>query len=345
MTKMIKIIVIVLFTLMILVQNGLATNSPLLKELIEPNSIVVDHQNLHIYIPEATTIYIYDLNNYKLKKQFGKKGEGPREFLIDVMRGVEELFIDIQTPELMVNSLGKISFFKKTDGSYIREIKSSSRAREFKTLGKGYAGQGMTVSDGVQYRAVNVYDSQLNKVKEVFKVRHHFQLSEGLKVLPAAMTFTTYSDKLYIAWEKDLIIRVFDQNGTHLYNIKKEYKRVKVTDQFKKNIENFFRTNKRYKRIFEMLDPKLLFPERLPAIADIKINDGKLYVFTYRIDEKNNNATECLVFDVQGKYMEEIYLPLKRRDELQAYPYVISKEKLYQLIEEGEYWRLKITKF
>ena len=172
MSKIIKFLVYLFLLILMLAQDVMASESVMLEELIEPNSILVDRQNLHIYIPEATTIYIYDLKNFKLKKQFGKKGEGPQEFLIDVLRGVEELQIDIQTPELMVNSLGKISFFSKKDGSYIREIKSNSRAREFKPLGIGYAGQGMTVQGGVQYRAVNIYDSKLNKIKEVFKVRH-----------------------------------------------------------------------------------------------------------------------------------------------------------------------------
>jgi len=345
MTKIIKFFVFLFLLLMMLAQDGPAYNSPLLKDLIKPNSIIVDHQNLQIYIPEATSIYIYNLKNFQMIKRIGKKGEGPREFLIDVMRGVEELFIDIQTPVMMVNSLGKISFFNKNNGSYIREIKSNSRAREFKPLGKGYAGQGMTVKDGIQYRAVNVYDAHLNKVKEVFKVRHHFQLSEGLKVLPAAMTFATHNNKLYIAWEKDLIIRVFDWNGNHLYNIQKEYERVKVTDQFKKNIENYFRTNKRYKRLFEILDPKLIFPNKLPVIADLKIDEGKIYVMTYRIHDEDRGVTQCLVFDMQGKFIKEMTIPLKRQDELQPYPYAISAGKLYQLIEEGEYWRLKITKF
>lgn len=344
MTKIIKFLLYLFLLLLMLTQDALSSDSILLEELIEPNSITVDHQNMNIYIPEATTIFIYDLKNFKLKKQFGKKGEGPREFLLDVMRGVEELLIDIRTPVLMVNSLGKISFFNKKDCTYIREIKSNSRAREFRPLGNGYAGQGMTIQDGIQYRSINIYDSKLNKVKEVFKVRHHFQLSEGLKVLPAAMTFATHNNKLFIAWEEDLIVRVYNQNGNHLYNIQKEYERVNMTDQFKKNVETFFRLNKRYKRLFELLDPELLFPDKLPAIADLKIDEGKLYVLTYRINEKKANVTACLVFDVRGKFLKELNLPIRRQDELLPYPYSISRGKLYQLIEDGEYWRLKITR-
>lgn len=343
MTKFFKFFLFLfLFLLfMMMPQGGVASNSPFLEELINPDSITVDHQ--HIYIPEGISIYIYDLKNFKLKRRIGKQGEGPQEFLLDVVQGVEELFIDVQTPVLIVNSLGKISFFDKNDGSYIREIRSHSRAREFRPLGKGYAGQGMMVEAGIQYRAVNIYNSHLNKIKEVFRVRHHFQLREGLRVLPASMIFDTHDNKLFIAWEADFIIRVFDRNGNHLYNIQKEYERLGVTDQYKKKVTVFFKTDKRYKSIFEMLNLKIIFPPALPAIADLKIDQDKIYVITHRINEGDSSATQCLVFDVQGKYLNEMAVPLKRQNELKPYPYTIAAGKVYQLVEDGELWRLVIT--
>jgi hypothetical protein len=55
------------------------------------------------YISEDTSIYIYSLKDYKLIKKFGKKGEGPGEFLI-VGTG-NGLLIDIQPDNIMVNNL------------------------------------------------------------------------------------------------------------------------------------------------------------------------------------------------------------------------------------------------
>jgi hypothetical protein len=315
----------------------------LLEELTNPQSIAVDH--FQIYISDHISVYIYDLKSLRLKNRIGKKGEGPGEFLLDVIRGAEELLIDIQTPLLQVNSLGKLSFFCKKSGSFIRELKSGSRSREFKPLGEGYAGQSMTAEKGIQYRAVNVFDSRLNRVKEVFRVKHHFQLAEGLRVLPASMTFVTGRDRLFVAWEEELIIRVFDQRGNPLYNINRAYDRVKVTESFKKNMKEFLVTDKRYKRLFEMLDIKLIFSPALPAISEMIIDRGKIYVITYRTGGNGSSFTQGLVFDLMGKFLREVKIPLRRMDHFQAYPYTIRSGKLYQLVEEEENWQLLVSRF
>jgi hypothetical protein len=36
-----------------------------------------------IYINEGTTISIYSFKNFQLIKKFGRKGEGPKEFIVD----------------------------------------------------------------------------------------------------------------------------------------------------------------------------------------------------------------------------------------------------------------------
>lgn len=142
MTKMFKLFMVVIVFLLVMMsaREGRAADSPLLRELIEPNSIALDGR--HIYIPDGTSIYIYDLEDFRLKRRVGRRGEGPREFLLDVVRGAEELFIDVRTPVLLVNSLGKVSLFNKEDGSYIRELKLHGRDREFKPLGSGFADPG-----------------------------------------------------------------------------------------------------------------------------------------------------------------------------------------------------------
>lgn len=343
MTKMFKLFLVVILFLLVMMsaREGRAAVSLLLRELVEPSSIALDGR--HIYIPDGTSIYIYDLEDFRLKSRVGRRGEGPREFLLDVVRGAEELFIDVRTPVLLVNSLGKVSFFNKEDGSYIRELKLHGRDREFKPLGSGFAGQGMTVEKGIQYRSVNIYDSRLDKAKEVFKVRHHFQMGEGLQVLPATMKFAVWGDELFIAWDEDFIIRVFDEKGDPLRTIRREYDRVKVTERFKEKVVGFFKTHKRYKQVIEMLNPRIIFPTTFPAIADMVIDGGKIYVTTYRVDDDGSGASQCLVLDPEGKLLKTLIIPLERRDAMLPYPYTISGGKLYQLIDEGEQWRLKVS--
>lgn len=342
MKKILHIFVVLVLILLVVLSSGraFAVDSPLLKGLVEPNSIVVDHQHRCFYIPEGTSICIYDSEDFTLKKRIGKKGEGPQEFLLNVLNGFEELFIDARTPVLMVNSMGKISFFHKKDGSFIGQVKSRTNAREYKPLGSGFAGQGMSVKNGIQYRSVNIYDAQLNKIKEVFRVRHHFQVSEGLRVMEATMKFDTYDNKLFVAWEKDFLIRVFDRQGKKLYSIKKDYRKVKFSPEYKEKLIDFFKTSKRYKDVFEMLKPKIIFPDTFPAVDNLVIENGKIYTVTFRVID---NLTEAFIFDIKGNYRGRVNLPLERREKFLPFPYTISEGRLYQLVEEGEHWRLKIT--
>lgn len=342
MKKIFHIFIVLVLLLVVVLSSGrgFAVDSPLLKELIEPDSIVVDRQHRCIYIPEGTSICVYDAEDFTLKKRIGKRGEGPQEFLLNVLNGFEELHIDTRTPALIVNSMGKISFFHKKDGSFIKEVKSRSNSSEFKPLGSGFAGQGMTFENGIQYRSINLYDSSLNKIKEVFRVKHHFQMNEGLKVLEAAAKFDTYDDRLFVAWERDFLIHVFDQQGNKLYTIKKDYRKVEFSPGDKEKIIDFLKTSKRYKDAFEILKPKIIFPDTFPAIDNLLIDGGKIYTVTYRVE---NNLTEGFVFDIKGKYRGRMNLPLKRRDGFLTFPYTISQGILYQLVEEGDHWRLKMV--
>lgn len=42
--------------------------------------IIVDNNEL--FLVECATIYIYSLTDFKLKKKFGRRGEGPGEFKV-----------------------------------------------------------------------------------------------------------------------------------------------------------------------------------------------------------------------------------------------------------------------
>lgn len=47
-------------------------------EVMKPGGMKISKD--YIYITQGTTIYIYSISDYKLKKKFGKSGEGPKEF-------------------------------------------------------------------------------------------------------------------------------------------------------------------------------------------------------------------------------------------------------------------------
>jgi hypothetical protein len=309
-----------------------------LAELVYPDSIAVDQYQ--VYITEGTSIYIYDLENFKMKTKFGKRGEGPKEFMENRQTGNPPLTINVQTKNIIVNSLNKVSFFSK-DGKFKNEQKVGAFSDGFIPLGKGFAAQTLTTEEGKRYWTLDIYDSNINKVKEVFKIKHHFQgLGKGFKVLQESRLYAAYDDKLFVAWVKDFNIQVLDSLGEKLYSINYNYKKVPVTEEDRGKIIEYFKINPRTKELYEIIKP-IHFPGYYPAIGSMQINDGKIYAITF---ERSNGKFKCFIFDLKGKLLKEVYLGLKTMDIFALYPFSIYNGNIYQLVEsEDETWELYIN--
>ncbi|MCP5109185.1 MAG: hypothetical protein GY950_37740, partial [bacterium] len=82
--------------------------------LNKPDGIAVDDQL--VVVTEGTTVYLYSAKDFSLVKKFGKRGEGPQEFvpIFNVTMRVQLL-----PGYILVGSMGKISFFKR-NGEYIK---------------------------------------------------------------------------------------------------------------------------------------------------------------------------------------------------------------------------------
>lgn len=105
-------------------------------ELTNPGQILVDPSSKNIYISDRTTVYIYSLTDFKLKKKFGKSGEGPREF-----KRYANLFLT--SDYLLVNSVSRATFFTK-DGKYIREMNSkTANLGPFLLIGENFVNASM----------------------------------------------------------------------------------------------------------------------------------------------------------------------------------------------------------
>jgi hypothetical protein len=307
-----------------------------LPDLSNPQAIAID--NRQIYIVEKTTFYIYSLNNFTLTKKFGKRGEGPREFMINLQSG-RPLFMDVRTNAVVITSLGKVSFFSK-GGDFIKELKLSTGSGDnFQPLGNGFAAQAITPGKGKLMRAINLYDEKLNPVKCVIKVEHHFQLGKGLSLLREPMDFLTIDNKLFVTWDADFKITVFNSEGDKIGSIVHPYERIKLTGFHKQEAINILKNHPGIKQYFDVLKP-IRFPEYFPAIREMRIADGKLYIITYKEVNKRN---ECFMFDLKGKLLNKQFIPLKKSNALELYPFAFKNGFLYQLVEKGEDWELHIS--
>jgi hypothetical protein len=306
--------------------DAIARKVAVFKEIYKPMQIDVD--NNHLYVSQLSTVYIYSLEDFQLKNKFGREGEGPQEFKRYALLNVQPLV-------LLINSMGKLSFFKK-DGTFIKEMRTSSENYNMKPLGENFVGFGFRVmtkkEDKINYKIINLYDSNLKKIKEIFKQELDWQPGKGTRILHLSFVYHTYGDKLYVAGKNDFVIDVFDKEGNHLFAISRDYQKEKFTKEDKDRILDSVKKT-RSPENFERFKHNARFPEVFPAIQYFNIDNEKIYVKTYKT---GNNRAEFFIFDIQGKLLKTTMLPLVERLHKRNFPYVIKDNKLYQLVENQD---------
>jgi hypothetical protein len=135
-------------------------------------------------------------------------------------------------------------------------------------------------------------------------------------------------------------MNVFDGNGKKLYSIQHEYERIKISETYKEEVIKFFKTDPTTKNVFHLIQP-ILFHEYLPAIRTFFVKDKNIYVLTYK---RKDQKAEFFIFDLKGRLLNKLFLPLVAQTPLIYYPFNIKDGKLYQLVEneDQEEWELHI---
>lgn len=305
-----------------------------LTEVLKPTNITIDK---YIYVNERTTINIYNKEDYTFIKKFGKEGEGPQEF---------KSFAAIipQKENLLINSVGKVSCFSKK-GEFIREIKAKGGAGNnvFWPLNNGYIGRTNTVEEKIAYFTVNLYDKDLKKIKEVYRIKSFVQMQSKGKIFwpPSEPTYQTYKDNIIIAGKPGFIIDILSGSGKPLFTIEeKNYKKRKFTSEDKKVHSEYLK--RRYKQRYEGFKQYLAFKDYFAEIADVFIDSNKIYALTWKFKD---GQFEIFEYDIKGKFIKKFLANIAMQEVLEPYPMGIKNGKLYQLIEnEDEEWDLYITK-
>lgn len=306
-------------------------------DLQKPETVLADQTQL--YIVEGVNIYIYSLKDFKLIKKFGRKGEGPQEFVIAPQFG--PLSVNVQTADIFVESIGKVLWFAK-DGTFKKEQKLPTPLILFlQPFGKNFVGMGFDQENQKAMRKLNLYSDTFAKLKEIHKVDHNFQQGKGLSVLQNPPLSAVYDNKLFVAWENDFIIDVLDAEANKLYTIKQDIERRPVTDNDKKEITEFLKTSPASKDYFEFLKP-INFPSQYPAMQVLFVSGGKIYLLTYKKEGKQN---ELLIMDLKGKLLKRVLVNLEMNTPIVPYPCTIEDGIFYQTVEnpDEEGWELHVT--
>lgn len=328
MTKITKLMLLII----VLANLVLSAKTVSMPDLKKPVKIEVDRDG--IYINDSMTISIYSLKDFHLVKKFGRKGEGPREYK-------QYVNMNIQPDRLVVSSLRKVSFFSKK-GEFKEEIRVP-KGWTYKPVGKNFVANEFAQEEKTLYKVVYLFDSKFEKIKELSRKEFPFQRAKGrLRVYGTPVDYCTDNNKVFICGKEDFIIDVFDGDGKRLTTLKENYEKIKLSENHKNDIYDFFKTHPYYKTRYEWFKKQLVFPDHLPAIRGFFISQQKILVRTYR---KKGDKTEFFIFNMNGKLIKKQFLPIIERDTQTSFPFWIYDGKLYQLYDnpETESWELKIT--
>jgi hypothetical protein len=325
-----KILIVVIINLLFILP-AYSTKIAVLKELTKPETLCLDESQY--YITEGVSVWIYSLRDHKLVGKFGKAGEGPREF--KATPGGYGLRVFPLPDQLLVNSFDKLSFFNKK-GEFSREMKVPMGV--YQPRGEKFVGLAFQAgADQSMAITVNLFNEKLEKGKEIYS---RTLLQRGSMVFPVASPiFEARNGRIFIGGEEEFVIRILDAEGNPLSSIARDYKRVKVTEEYRQGVFETFKKNPVTKGMVDYLKQMIKFKEYFPAILSVFIDGAHIYIQTYR---KQQEKYEIFIYDTNGKYIKQVYLPIRYVDTIQPYPFAIKNGILYQLIEneENEVWEL-----
>jgi hypothetical protein len=307
-------------------------NVAVLEGIMKPTDSMTVHEG-RLYLAEGSTVFIYSLSDYKLIKKFGRKGEGPQEF-----KNTPSILP--RKDHLLLNSSGKLSYYTK-DGEFIKERKVDfSLTFQLRPIKDGFVAISFLVEKGMVYRALNFFDNNLKKVKQLYKAEMGKQGGKR-EILGDTFNYQVINDRLFVVNSSEFTVDVLDHSGNKIKTITRDHKRRPFTKDDENKIHEILKLQ--FGAQYGVVRNMLIFPkDHWPAVLALISADEKLYVPTWNIKD---NKIEFFIYDAEGNELAHKYIPFAFRNAFQPFPMTIDKGKLYQAIEnDDEEWELHITK-
>jgi hypothetical protein len=234
----------------------------------------------------------------KFNKSFCKKGQGPGEI---------QLAFNIYTTingDIFIRdtSSGRILVFD-ADGALKSERKSPTNIGTLIPLANGaYVGKEANV-----FASANLFKTSLNFYINGFSNKIQLDLLEYPNMMMSQtkinatyhiLSFRTTVNKIYSGYpERGYEIRIFDLSGKQEYKIEKPYKRIPITQDYKKK---FFAEAA---PILELIKDRIDFPKYLPPFHSFIVDDqGRIFVMTYE-QGKQEKEYWYDIFDNDGSFL------------------------------------------
>jgi hypothetical protein len=293
------------------------------------------YKNCFYFLNESEgNIWRFDQNLNFLNK-IGKRGEGPGEIAsLSNFNFLEDKIYTISRDHILFFSLdgtllnevkippleGSILLLK--NGNFLEEVRDFSYER-----GK------------VIIQKIRFLDKNFKKIREV--------LDERLKITPgfvfeAIEPFirADYSEKkghVYVSNpSKDFLLMIFDENGNEIGKIFKEYKKIKVKEEYK---EKFLETiiqdpHVTSKEMAEAIRRQTHFPEYFPPYQCFFLDDeGNIYIRTY---ERKGEKTKFEKYSSDGVFIRDYYLEDRRINIVDSHLFISFEGDNYYYLYEDE---------
>lgn len=336
MKRKISFLSMAMAVLMLFSTSGWAKKIADLPELMRPAQFSIGLNR--IFVSEGTTIYVYSLEDFKLIKKFGKTGEGPQEFKISQF-GTPMVVYPYKN-KLYISSDAKVSQFT-IDGKFINEAKVPPFQVYRPFVNNSYIYTGTTVVKNMPHLSISLANEKFEKTKELYVSDMTVGPNASFTYPLTPIDFEVHENLVFVpTGGEKFVIDVFNEKGSKLYSIQKEFKPVKVGEAYKKATLEWFKTAPNFKNFWEFFKNRISFRDHYPAIQTMTVDDGKLYVITHK--KKKNNSL-CLIFDLNGKLIKEVYVhvpPLIGMDFYAKFSFYKGAYYLLMENEDDEVWEL-----
>ncbi len=305
------------------------------------NPTMMETNKKEIFILDGAVVYVYSLDNYKLLRSFGKRGEGPGEILTSPEN---PLNMKLSGDNVLLHTFFKVIFFS-AEGCKIEEFNIPVRATQVLPFGKYFAvAKYLRNSGGESKIKVCLYDMGFNEVKTLYENTLSYNIRKGRLPMPLYnIHIYKAGDRLLVCdQQEDHSFKVFDIIGNPLPPLKIDIPKIKINDEFKSKILAWLETQPVFKGLAPAYKKKVTFNDYLPRIRRCTVADNKLFVQTYRT---RDHLSEFLVFDFQGKLLNKLYLPGADKEQMRPNPaatFAFLGNNYFYLVEdeEKEEWQL-----
>ena len=313
-----------------------------LPQLITPS--IIDCDGERIFILDGVAVYVYSQKDFQLIAKFGKRGEGPGELMTQPDLPI---YMQLYEDQVLLNSFNKLIYFSN-EGKFIKKMKIPFLASQIIPLKKVFAvSKCNRRNDGSSIMTVFLADENLNQVKEIYQTELLNDQGRRKIAWPLLnIQIQEDGERLYVFdQQKGFQVDVYNHSGEKISEIKKNYEKIRITEDYKKKIMDWLKLQPAFRSAPEEIKKMIYFLDYFPVMDHCLVRNQRIYIQTYL---RQDPHVEFIVLDVTGKELKKMFLFNAKPESVRLSPgagYTFHGDRFYYLAEnDDEEWELHIQK-